>query len=64
MNQVRRFLNRALLTLPLFALVACPGEKKTGPSGSPSAPAEAKVLKLGFVTNNPSQFWKIAEAGR
>jgi ribose transport system substrate-binding protein len=31
-------------------------------SGTPGK-AEAKIVKLAFVTNNPSQFWKIAEAG-
>src|SRR4030095_15521262 len=24
---------------------------------------ESKIVKLAFVTNNPSQFWKIAQGG-
>jgi ribose transport system substrate-binding protein len=64
MNRTKRILTRALVALPLFLLFGCPSEKKPAPSGSPSSmPAETKVLKLGFVTNNPSQFWKLAEAG-
>jgi ribose transport system substrate-binding protein len=35
--------------------------KKTGEGGGAAAPA--KMVKLAFVTNNTSEFWKIAAAG-
>ena len=34
-----------------------------GASSGAGTDTAAKIVKLGFVTNNPSQFWKIAEAG-
>src|SRR5215510_16478724 len=40
-----------LLALTLFAFAGC--NRNRG----------AKVVKLGFVTNNSSEFWKIAAAG-
>jgi ribose transport system substrate-binding protein len=44
------------------SLLGC--KEQPAPSGDPSAkPPAADVIKLGFVTNNPSQFWKLAEAG-
>jgi ribose transport system substrate-binding protein len=57
---------RALLCsalLALSALVAC--NKSSSPPGSSSAsPSDAsKVVKLAFVTNNASDFWRIAAAG-
>jgi ribose transport system substrate-binding protein len=52
--------------MALFALVAC---NKSNASGSPQAGSSAqpitsdKIVKLAFVTNNASEFWRIASAG-
>ena len=63
MNHTRRKLGLllALCMLP----VGCNKSKNDAPATSSGAPAsaEGKVVKLAFVTNNASQFWKIAEAG-
>lgn len=61
MNKAKRNLGLAIAALPLLLLSAC--NNKAGASASGNAPAEGKIVKLAFVTNNPSQFWKIAEAG-
>jgi ribose transport system substrate-binding protein len=53
---VKRFLRLLGLVLLLPAL-SC--RKQTESSG----PAPDKVIKLAFVSNNPSDFWKIAAAG-
>jgi hypothetical protein len=64
MNNAKRTLAKlglALVALPALGLLGC--DKKEAPAGDASgtAPAaEGKIVKLGFVTNNPSQFWKIA----
>jgi ribose transport system substrate-binding protein len=50
----------ALAIAALFALVLAAGCDRGG-NGS-AAPA-AKIVKLAFVTNNASEFWKIAAAG-
>jgi ribose transport system substrate-binding protein len=64
MNEAKRKLGLALLALPL--LFACKDAKKDNADAA-SAPAtsaaEGKIVKLAFVTNNASQFWRIAEAG-
>jgi ribose transport system substrate-binding protein len=52
-----------LATLSLTALGGCDDSKKASAAGGAPSAAEAKIVKLAFVTNNPSQFWKIAEAG-
>ena len=64
MNKAKRKLSLVLAALPLL-LLGCNNASKGGAAASSSgAPAAgAKVVKLAFVTNNPSQFWKIAEAG-
>src|SRR6516165_8337941 len=46
-----RSLSFVILVLALGALPAC--NRETGP----------EKTKVGFVTNNPAQFWTIAEAG-
>ncbi len=46
----------AFLALALLPALAC-NRNKSGAGGS------AKLVKLAFVTNNPSEFWKIASAG-
>jgi ribose transport system substrate-binding protein len=57
----------ALLALTLFALLAlgCNRKSEGGAAGSAGGGAEpaAKIVKLAFVTNNASEFWKIAAAG-
>jgi ribose transport system substrate-binding protein len=64
MNKAKRNLGLALAAVPLLLALGC-NNSKAGPAASSSgAPAAGtKIVKLGFVTNNPSQFWKIAEAG-
>ncbi|MDF3066228.1 MAG: ABC-type sugar transport system, periplasmic component [Polyangiaceae bacterium] len=63
MNKAKRNLGLAIAALPLLLSSAC-NNSKAGAGASGGAPAaEGKIVKLGFVTNNPSQFWKIAEAG-
>jgi len=60
-DNAKRRLGSVLAALSVLLLVGCNDEKKPSPKASPAG--EAKVVKLAFVTNNPSQFWKIAEAG-
>ena len=65
MIKAKRTLTLLLATLPL-ALIGCNNKSSASAgagAGSAEPAAEAKIVKLGFVTNNPSQFWKIAEAG-
>jgi ribose transport system substrate-binding protein len=62
MNRTKRKLVQALAAVPLLLLLACNTAKKDGAAASSSA-AEGRIVKLAFVTNNASQFWKIAEAG-
>ena len=50
----------AVVVLTTLALAACLGCDRGGGAG---AGASAKVVKLAFVTNNASEFWKIAAAG-
>ena len=71
MNNAKRTfakLGLALVALPVLGLLGCNNAKKDGAaagaaSGATPAVEGPKIVKLGFVTNNPSQFWKIAEAG-
>src|SRR5688500_9778443 len=69
MNKAKRRLGKlglVLAAVPLLGLFGCNNASKGGTAGAASgspAGGEAKIVKLGFVTNNPSQFWKIAEAG-
>jgi len=65
MNHARRKFGLLVAALSLLPL-GCNNSKKDSAAPSPSgasASAEGKVVKLAFVTNNASQFWKIAEAG-
>lgn len=62
MNGTKRKLSLLIACLPLVVAVGCNNSKASSSSGSQSA-GEGKIVKLAFVTNNPSQFWKIAEAG-
>jgi ribose transport system substrate-binding protein len=52
-----RQLTRAILVLALLCLVGVSCDRGGGGSGS------SKIVKLAFVTNNASEFWKIAAAG-
>jgi ribose transport system substrate-binding protein len=65
MNRTKRNLVQVLAAVPLLLLLGCNTAKKDGAAASSSASsgAEGKIVKLAFVTNNSSQFWKIAEAG-
>ena len=51
-----------LLTFVLICGGACNRTPAGAGSGGAAAPAPSFV-KLGFVTNNTSEFWKIAGAG-
>jgi len=64
MNQAKRSLVWLAAALPLL-LLGCNSAKKTGdaPGADPRAADPGKIVKIAFVTNNASQFWKIAEAG-
>lgn len=61
-NQNRR-IRIALLALPLLLALGCNNAKKDSAAPSASGAAPGKIVKLAFVTNNASQFWKISEAG-
>ncbi len=67
MNKAKRTLGKLgllLMALPLMGALGCNNSAKSGGSSSSGEPATGtKIVKLAFVTNNPSQFWKIAEAG-
>jgi len=66
MNNAKRTLGLVLAAVPLLLLIGCNNAKKdsaAAASSGASTGAEGKVVKLAFVTNNASQFWKIAEAG-
>jgi ribose transport system substrate-binding protein len=62
----RSFLLLAGTTLGL-ALIGCDKSEQSGTASSAAASAvtaaPAKTLKLAFVTNNASEFWRIAAAG-
>lgn len=62
MNETKRKFSLALAWLPLVVAVGC-NKDSNAKARDTAAPAEDKIVKLAFVTNNPSQFWKIAEAG-
>jgi ribose transport system substrate-binding protein len=54
--------------LALFAALGCSKKEADSTGAQPGASAQptgdaAKVVKLAFVTNNASEFWKIAAAG-
>ena len=66
MNNAKRTMGLVLAAVPLLLLLGRNNAKKDGAaaaSSGASTGAEGKVVKLAFVTNNASQFWKIAEAG-
>jgi ribose transport system substrate-binding protein len=69
-SQPKRASRRAaLLALAFGVLAACKSDPQTTTttSGAQPAPAKpepaAKIVKLAFLTNNASEFWKIAQAG-
>jgi ribose transport system substrate-binding protein len=65
MNKAKRTLGKLVLAALPLLLLGCNNNKSGAAAASSGAPAagSAKVVKLAFVTNNASQFWKIAEAG-
>jgi ribose transport system substrate-binding protein len=64
MNKAKRNLGLLLAALPVVLALGCNNSKKDGAAPAASgAAAGSKIVKLAFVTNNASQFWKIAEAG-
>ena len=56
------FVAEVLTFVLIFGVGACNRAPAGNASGSAAAPAPSFV-KLGFVTNNTSEFWKIAGAG-
>ena len=65
---ISRIVSRIWLLMACVGLSLAPackstdgGSSGTGIGGSASAPA--KPVKLAFVTNNASEFWKSAAAG-
>src|SRR5579871_5274365 len=56
------FVAEVLTFVLIFGVGACNRTPAGNASGSAAAPAPSFV-KLGFVTNNTSEFWKIAGAG-
>ena len=70
MKSTRSLIIISLLTLLTALFVNCSGTqentgvKTTASPASSGAPADPnKILKLAFVTNNPSDFWTIARKG-
>jgi ribose transport system substrate-binding protein len=63
MNKAKRNLGLLLAALPVVLALGCNHSKKNGTGPAASGAATGKIVKLAFVTNNASQFWKIAEAG-
>jgi ribose transport system substrate-binding protein len=62
----RRGAGRALVATSLCALLALAGcNKKTEGTtpGTGEADTKPKIVKVAFITNNASEFWKIAQAG-
>jgi ribose transport system substrate-binding protein len=53
----------AALSLCLGLALSCNRGAPAGGGGSGSAAPQAKLVKLAFVANNTSEFWKIAGAG-
>ncbi|WP_437689862.1 sugar-binding protein [Sorangium sp. So ce176] len=54
----------AIFLSSLVALTGCDKKSEgTGAAPAPGADAKPKIVKLAFVTNNASEFWKIAQAG-
>ena len=53
----------SLLALAMLPLACGKEDADQDPGTSPKDPPPAKVVKLAFVTNNASEFWKIAAAG-
>jgi ribose transport system substrate-binding protein len=58
MNNLRLFLMAALI-----AAVGCSQQPGTSSGGGAAPGSSSSPVKVAFVTNNASDFWKIAEAG-
>jgi ribose transport system substrate-binding protein len=63
MTNVKRTLTRLLAALAVLLTLSCNNAKQDATAAAASSAAQGKLPKLAFVTNNASQFWKIAEAG-
>jgi ribose transport system substrate-binding protein len=56
----------ALVVALVGALVGCQADREPGAQTQASVPKSVdppKIIKLAFLTNNASEFWKIAQAG-
>ncbi|HEY6475697.1 MAG TPA: substrate-binding domain-containing protein, partial [Polyangia bacterium] len=53
----------AIAVFSLFCLAASLSCNKSPSASGGSAAPEQKLVKLAFITNNTSEFWKIAGAG-
>ncbi len=61
---VKQFAVYVAMTIVAAALTSCSSAPSTNGDRAPSTAADkAKKVKIAFVTNNASEFWKIAEAG-
>ncbi|MGK3961509.1 sugar-binding protein [Sorangium sp. So ce118] len=50
--------------LALLAMTGCDNKNEgTGAAPAPGGESKPKIVKLAFITNNASEFWKIAQAG-
>lgn len=58
---MKRFAYAVTLLALAFALTSCGSKKQT--ATSPDASGSKPSVRVAFVTNNVSDFWKIAEAG-
>ena len=61
-RKIREKAARFTLIAAAIVMAGCGQEKKTAETTVHKAP-EGATLKLAFVTNNASDFWKIASAG-
>ncbi len=63
MKNTKRNFGLLFAALPALVALGCNNDSKSKPGSAQPASNSDKIVKLAFVTNNPSQFWKIAEAG-
>jgi ribose transport system substrate-binding protein len=61
MNHAKRNFVCLAASVALLAVTGC--NKGAAAGNGTTGAGKGKVIKLAFVTNNSSQFWKIAEAG-
>ncbi|KYF82189.1 hypothetical protein BE17_24125 [Sorangium cellulosum] len=62
---IKRCAAAAPFLLAMLAMTACDNKNEgtTGAAPAPGGDSKPKIVKLAFITNNASEFWKIAQAG-